>query len=589
MNSSANGTALQNWAVNQIRGIINGTAGINGNCTRCFAALEVAQVVAQQAPQNFPAAMAALCIDFKYQSTGWCNRNYGPSHFSTNMATLIQHADVKGEDGQWICSSLFVGQPYVSEGFCLAPGTTAQSTKGLIKKPKPSNIAVPPRSGKTFKVPHLSDIHIDPRYGVGSESSVNCSPLGCCHPGAVNITTKSPLYGSYKCDAPHDLVVSALESIKPITGTFSNDSIGFSVFTGDLLPHMLTSQKSFAFQSYTEAVIYSMLKHFLPDAPVYSVLGNHDTGAENFDASYVLPGIYGTDQKQNYAHLASLWQGFGWIDDQAATDIKGHYAAYSINHPKYPKLKIIALNTDFWYIGNSNNFVHSSDPDNSGLFTLLVDELQAAEDAGQRVWLLGHVAPGWSGSQAMPSHSDLFYQIVERYSPHVIATILFGHSHTDQLSVYYSNNGTQQTAQNALVPAWVMPSLSPLGGHNPAWRFYEVDTGDFNIYDAYTFTTDISKSATLDVTKSGLTWELEYSTRAAYGDAIKWPEDAPLNATFWHQVSEAMKTNLTMVTDFNLYEVGGSTYALKPCSSSKCVKQLVCHIRSGSVALGRAC
>ena len=589
MNSSANGTELQNWAVNQIRGILNGTAGVKGNCTRCVAALQVGQVIAQQAPQNFPAAMAALCIDMKYQSTSWCNRNYGPSHLSTSWAILFQHADMKGQDGQWICNRLFNGQPYVSGSFCSTPGTIAQSTKGLIKKPKPSNVAIPPRSGKTFKVPHLSDIHLDPRYGAGSESAVNCGPDGCCHPGAANITNKSPLFGTYNCDAPYDLVISALESIKPMTGTSSNDSIGFSVFTGDLLPHMLTRQKSFDFQMYTEAATYQMLKHFLPDAPVYSVLGNHDSGVENFDVSYSLPGTDGTHQKQNYEHLAALWQGFGWIDAQAATDIKTHYAAYSMNHPKYPKLKIIAMNTDFWYIGNNNNFVNSSDPDNSGLFSFLVDELQAAEDAGQRVWLLGHVAPGWSGSQAMPSHSDLFYQVVERYSPHVIATILLGHSHTDQLSIYYSNNGTQQTAQNALVPAWVMPSLSPLGGHNPAWRFYEVDTGDFNIYDAYTFTTDVSKVAALDVTKSGPTWELEYSTRAAYGDAIKWPEGAPLNATFWHQVSEAMKTNLTMVKDFNSYQLGNSAQAQKTCSSSKCAAQLVCFMRSGSVALGQAC
>jgi 3',5'-cyclic AMP phosphodiesterase CpdA len=589
MNSSANGTALQNWAINQMQGILNGSAGISGNCSRCVAALEVGQVLAQQAPLNFTTALSALCIKMNYKSTSFCNGIYGASKLATSWDIIMQHADVKGQDGQWICNQLFTGQPGVSGAFCPAPRTIAQSTKGLITKPKPSNVAVPPRSGKTFKVPHLSDIHLDPRYGVGSEVSTNCGPSGCCRPGATKVTNSASLYGDFDCDAPYNLVVSALESIKPMTGTSANDSIGFSIFTGDLVVHMQQSQMSFDFQMYTETASYQMLNHFLPDAPVYAVLGNHDNGPEGFDAPFPLPGTYGDLQQKNYAHLASLWKGYGWLDDEAATDIKTHYAAYSVNHPKYPKLKIIALNTDFWYIANTNNYINTTDPDSSGLFSFLVSELQDAEDASQRVWLLGHVAPGWTGSQVLPSHSDLFYQIVDRYSPHVIANIFFGHSHADQMSIYYSQNGTNQTAPNALVPAWVAPSVSPLQGHSPAWRFYEVDTGDFNIYDAYTFTADASTFPTLDVSKHGPVWELEYSTRAAYGETIKWPQDAPLNATFWHQVTEAMKTNLTMVGDFNTYQMGTSPVVGSACASAKCAKQLVCNIRSGSVALGQQC
>lgn len=588
MSSSANDTEIQNWAVDQIQGILNGTAGIHSNCSRCIAAIEVGQVIARQAPQNFPAAMVALCTIMKYQSRTWCNSTYGPSHLSTGWASLLQRADVRGQDGRWICSALFGGQPDVNGPFCPAPGTIAQSTKGLIKTSKPSNIAVPSRSGKTFKVPHISDIHLDPRYGVGSESTVNCGPAGCCRPGATEITNPSPLYGSYSCDPPYYLVVSALESISPLTANSPNNPIAFSLFTGDLVVHMAATQASFDFQMYTETASYQMLKHFLPDTPMYAVLGNHDTGPENFDTAYSLPGTYGDQQRKNYEHLAALWQQYDWIDAQAATDVKTHYAAYSIIHPKYAKLKIISMNTDFWYIENTNNFVNSSNPDNSGLFTFLVNQLQSAEDAGQRVWLIGHVHPGWQGTQAMPSHTDLFYQIVERYSPHVIANIFFGHSHADQMSIFYSNNGTEQTIENALTPAWIAPSISPGAGRNSAWRFYEVDTGDFNIYDAYTFITDVEKFEKMDVTKSGPVWELEYSTCDAYGDGIKWPQDAPLNATFWHQVTEAMKTNLTMVRDFNLYQSGSSP--LQPtCASTNCAKKLICEIRSGSVALGKAC
>lgn len=62
-----------------------------------------------------------------------------------------------------------------------------------------------------------------------------------------------------------------------------------------------------------------------------------------------------------------------------------------------------------------------TNPDVSGALRFVADELQAAEDAGQRAWIVGHVLPGWDGSAALTNPTDLFYQIVDRYSPHVIA------------------------------------------------------------------------------------------------------------------------------------------------------------------------
>jgi hypothetical protein len=52
-----------------------------------------------------------------------------------------------------------------------------------------------------------------------------------------------------------------------------------------------------------------------------------------------------------------------------------------------PKNKI---NVDFVF----RNPIQISNPDVSGMLRFVTDELQAAEDAGQRVWILGHVLPG---------------------------------------------------------------------------------------------------------------------------------------------------------------------------------------------------
>jgi hypothetical protein len=287
-----------------------------------------------------------------------------------------------------------------------------------------------------------------------------------------------------------------------------------------------------------------MFKTYL-NGPVFAALGNHDSNPEAIDSPHNLPGPLGPlgqQQSRNYDHTASLWQHEGWIDKQTAEEERFHYCGYPIKN--HLGLRVITFNTDFWYRSNFLTFVNTTNPENSGIFSWSIDELQAAEDAGERVWIIGHVLSGWDGSNPLPNPTDLFYQIIDCYSPHVIANIFFGHTHEDQIMVYYANNGTDRSAGNALITGWIGPSVTPLNDLNPGFRLYEVDTGDFNIYDAWTFYSPVNSFPNL--TTTGPMFSLEYSTRDTYGPAAKWPEDAPLNATFWHSVTEAMERNRTL-------------------------------------------
>jgi len=216
----------------------------------------------------------------------------------------------------------------------------------------------------------------------------------------------------------------------------------------------------------------------------------------------------------------------------------------------------------------------------------LISELQSAEDAGERVWILGHVLTGWDGSNPLPNPTNLFYQIVDRYSPHVIANVFFGHTHEDEIMIYYAHNGTQQTSENALTPGWIGPSVTPLTNLNSGFRMYEVDTGSFDIYDAYTWYSDVSSFPHLNVSSTGPVYQYEYSTREAYH--IDWPTTAPLNATYWHAVTEAMETDIGLVSKFNTFE-GKSSVKSPNCTNVACQRAKVCYMRSGSAALGRSC
>ncbi|EMC96412.1 hypothetical protein BAUCODRAFT_33740 [Baudoinia panamericana UAMH 10762] len=581
-------TAQQQLVIDNVLGqigeLINGTY-ITGNCSKCIAALSVAKSAAQLAPALVPAAMVQLCTSTGFHSASTCAEDFAADTFGAIWTQILALADVSGLDGQYICNSL-------SSSFCAAPPVSPLNTTGLFTKPKPANATAPPASGQRVKVLHMSDFHLDPRYKVGSEG--NCSSGLCCRSNVANsglrsgqISYPAPAYGSYLCDTPYDLGLAALQAVAPLTGTCVDEPLAWTVYTGDLVAHDPQSQLSRAFTEYSEESIYYMFSKYLT-GPVFPALGNHDTNPEAIDAPYSMPGNLSQQQSWNYDHVASLWQLNGWLNATAAQQARTHYGAYSVKN--HYGLRIITFNTDFWYHSNFLNFINTSNPDVSGTFKFMIQELQAAEDAGEQVWIIGHVLSGWDGSNPIVNPTNLFYQIVDRYSPHVIRNIFFGHTHEDEVMIYYANNATNMSLGTALSTGWVGPSVTPLTNLNSGFRMYEVDTGSFDIYDAYTWYADVSSFPSLVNSSHGPTFQFEYSTRDTYGPAANWPATAPLNATFWHAVTMAMETNPALVNTFNKFEGKSSNSGFTTnCTCTGCVNAKICYMRSGSAALGRAC
>ena len=83
-------------------------------------------------------------------------------------------------------------------------------------------------------------------------------------------------------------------------------------------------------------------------------------------------------------------------------------------------------------------------------------------------------------------------------------------------------------------------------------------------------------------------WEFEYDSRETYTINGTWPTTAPLNATFYDNLTKAMLQNQTLVEQYNLFETKSSVVT-KNCTSKACAAQKVCYIRSGSASLGSAC
>lgn len=214
------------------------------------------------------------------------------------------------------------------------------------------------------------------------------------------------------------------------------------------------------------------------------------------------------------------------------------------------------------------------------------------------------------------------------------------HTHQDQLQIFYdylpsslqtsntnSNKAplstlrdtTQVDFSKPLQIAYIGPSITPLTGLNAGYRVYQIDAKTFSVMGAQTYFANISN--TLAWTRP--VWEFEYDSRQAYAakadvgsevrheedantdsraktpnpNGVPWPATSPLNATFWHLVTEKMLSDATaspaasspLLHLYNTYESKSSSAQIRRGGDETTPEQKVCFIRAGSGALGTRC
>ncbi|KAH9996082.1 Metallo-dependent phosphatase [Russula vinacea] len=510
---------LLQTAISQVKWLFANPATANNSCTLCTGTLQVGKFLALAAPEQGPAFALFLCQQFRLSNT--CNNTYSSTTYGPVITQVLAYANVSGYDGQLLCQNFFPGS-------CSLPPTPPLNLDG----------------GQRVKVLHLSDFHIDPRYATGAEA--NCTSGMCCRANTFNPISPNkslvpaPRYGWFQCDTPFSLAASVLEAIPVLAGT-ENTGFAWTIYTGDLVSHDPENQLSRDYVMYTEAVLYDLFKRTLGSGPVYTALGNHDSRIEDIFI-------------RNYDHVAGLWNVEQWIPQSAVAQARAHYAAYSVQ--RTDGLRVITLNTDLYIVtmlivhsANLFNYINLSHPDTSGMLRFLTDELQDAEDNGDRVWIMGHVLSGWDGSDALEAPSNLLTRLYLAYS---------------LPDIFYANNATNISAQTALTVSWIAPSITPLTNLNSGFRVYEVDSATFDILDAHTY---------------------EYSTREAYGTNIPWGANDPLNATWWHHVTEQMETNPSLVSSTFTNFQGKQSVHTTPCNTTQCIKAKICYMRSGSSSL----
>ena len=610
-------------------------------CNLCRHALDALQQVARTDPDTIPNLLTSLCEAFNILGmTGYrqeCKRTLDKAAFGGALAQVISYANFteNAPDALTVCSQFppltFCDKPDVSlsEKF-LNDWFRGQrhASPDVIRRwrEKRDNAYKYYNPKDDLRVVHLSDLHLDPRYYVGGESDCTWgATVACCHYNSANFTKfhgqivdkplpdhkivhKANYWGSLMCDTPWSLMTSSMEAVKAMGGKNGYD---LALFTGDLVVHDDPYRYSHDLVTYSEQAQYDLMKAYLGKTPLVPTLGNHDSSPLNLMIqSQPFPdgASYGFDWDLNY--IAELWKQRGWIDDNEVREIKTHHGAFSVMPRK--GLRVVSLNTDFWYQYNFYAYINSANPDFSGMLRFLTDELLDAEKCGDRVWIVGHVLTGWNGKEALASPTNLFYQIVSRFAPHTLGAIYFGHTHEDQFEVFYFNdNGndksTDQSTEKAVSIAYIAPSITPYQNLNPTFRVYSVHPVTYEIMDYDQYYASIPTFDDLVESKAnhGPVWRKLYSARDAYGDFhassqrntykagveldhARWPWNAPLNGTFWAAVTDEMEQRPELVQTWAEYTSSMSPRA-KQCTSKKCQEAVICYMRSGSTNLGLKC
>lgn len=153
-------------------------------------------------------------------------------------------------------------------------------------------------------------------------------------------------------------------------------------------------------------------------------------------------------------------------------------------------------------------------------FQWLEEVLTNASQAGEMVYIIGHVPPGFfektqNKAWFREGFNEKYLKVVQKHHG-VIAGQFFGHQHTDSFRIFYDDTGAPINVM-FLTPG-VTPWKTTLpgvvnGANNPGIRVFEYDRATLNVQDMVTYFMNLSQANA----QGSARWELEYRVTEAYG------------------------------------------------------------------------
>ena len=296
---------------------------------------------------------------------------------------------------------------------------------------------------------HITDIHYDPNYKVGSP--VHCLlgkiGLGCCR--AYNIPVepyeRANKWGNYHCDTSYNFVNRTLEWIR-----INIPKIDFIIYTGDTVGHHDITQ-SINHNIKVINDINGLFEYYFNDVEIYSSIGNHDT--------YPIDQTQKTITKVFLKNFAKTWSGV----NSTQTISSGGYYWSKIGENMY----IVNLNSLLY---DKINIFHLDERIQQWVWFKNV--LETIKNSGGRAWIVNHICP--FSSEARATYTKQFLSIVSDYTD-IIKYHFYGHVHQDTFTLLSMNN--------EVVAFCSIPSSLMLDKHEASFRIYKYDKTTFDILD----------------------------------------------------------------------------------------------------------
>jgi len=422
-------------------------------------------------------------------------------------------------------------------------------TVELTSTPKPPvvPVEVPTTDSPALRFLQITDIHYDEEYYIGSLAE--CSEPCCCESGSgstSSVDEEAGTWGDYRsCDIPQWTLENTLAHINQT----QLGEIDYIIWTGDIPAHDVWKQTKDSVLSAIDE-LYNLFRVYFPNTPIYPALGNHE--ANPIDC-YSQPEMNDTDFSMDWllGPVAEQWMSFLPNDTYNTIRLGGYYTTLI-----RPGFRMISLNTNYGHSSNWWNLLNIPDP--AGMLAWFVEQLDAAEQNGEKVHVLVHIP--CIPSQMISPWVENYQKIITRYESTIMAQF-HGHVHCDEFTVYRDANDTTR----AVGVGYASPSLTTYSDYNPAYRIYTVDGDRENstraILDHSTYYFDMSQANEGSLNPQ---WMLAYSAKEAYGLNSLNPSD-------WYELALNMETNDTLFqTYYSFYHRFSPAFAAcdDDCKSS---------------------
>jgi sphingomyelin phosphodiesterase acid-like 3 len=267
-----------------------------------------------------------------------------------------------------------------------------------------------------------------------------------------------------------------------------------------------------AFVDKTMQFLAGEIAREFPGRPILPALGNNDSDCGDYRLE--------PDGRFLAETLPILRRLLGAAAGEDVARDWTRYGNYGVVLPGLPGLRVIVVDTVFFSRLYRNRCGRPGQPD-PGRATLawLGHELQKAQQAGIKVWLVYHIPPGADAYAAVraghcpeafvplwkEAYAEPFDALMRRYAGTIAATFA-GHLHMDDFRLIPTGDGSAAFVL-------ITPAVSPIFGQNPAFRTVSFDKAG-GLLDGTTY--DLANLTTAGA-GTPAAWQAEYAFTREWG------------------------------------------------------------------------